>query len=155
MKPRQAKPNVPGLAPLGPARCRALLASLPLGRLGFVRDCRPVIRPVNFTVTADAIWLRSGRNSWADRLDGQPVTFEADAYDPAGHTGWSVIVTGVAALTTDVETVAAHFGADLRSWAPPPRDRLLRIGVDRIEGRRLALQPDADHLHATHRFTDR
>jgi len=136
--------SVPDLAPLGPARCRALLASVPLGRLGFVRDGRPAIRPVNFTVTADAIWLRAGRNSWADRLDGQPVTFEADAYDPAGHTGWSVIVTGVATLTTDVETVAAHLGAGLRSWAPPPRDRLLRISLDRIEGRRLALRPDAD-----------
>jgi len=82
--------------------------------------------------------------SWADRLDGQPVTFEADAYDPAGHTGWSVIVSGIATLTTDVDTVAAQLGAGLRSWAPPPRDRLLRISVDRIEGRRLALPPDAD-----------
>ncbi|HET6704618.1 pyridoxamine 5'-phosphate oxidase family protein [Amycolatopsis sp.] len=86
--------SVPDLAPLGPARCRALLASVPLGRLAFVRDGRPAIRPVNFTVAGDAIWLRSGRNSWADRLDGQPVTFEADAYDPGGHSGWSVIVTG-------------------------------------------------------------
>lgn len=136
--------NTPELRALGPARCRALLASVPLGRLGFVRDGRPSIRPVNFTVAGEAVWLRAGRNSWADRLDGQPVTFEADAYDPGGHTGWSVIVTGTATLTTDVETVAAQLGAGLRSWAPPPRDRLLRIGVDRIEGRRLALRPDAD-----------
>ncbi|MEU4524697.1 pyridoxamine 5'-phosphate oxidase family protein [Amycolatopsis sp. NPDC024027] len=136
--------SVPELVQLGPARCHALLASVPLGRLAFVRDGRPAIRPVNFTVAGEAIWLRSGRNSWADRLDGQPVTFEADAYDPAGHTGWSVIVSGIATLTTDVETVAAQLGADLRSWAPPPRDRLLRISVDRIEGRRLALRPDAD-----------
>ncbi len=136
--------SAPELAPLGPARCRALLASVPLGRLAFVRDGRPAIRPVNFTVAGEAIWLRSGRNSWADRLDGQPVTFEADAYDPAGHTGWSVIVSGIATLTTDVDTVAAQLGAGLRSWAPPPRDRLLRISVDRIEGRRLALPPDAD-----------
>ncbi|MGW3960628.1 pyridoxamine 5'-phosphate oxidase family protein [Amycolatopsis sp. NPDC005003] len=138
--------NIPDLRPLGPARCRALLASVPLGRLGFVHGGRPAIRPVNFTVAGDAIWLRSGRNSWADRLDGQPVTFEADAYDPGGHTGWSVIVTGIAALITDVETVAAQLGADLRSWAPPPRDRLLRIGVDRIDGRRLAFRPDADDM---------
>jgi nitroimidazol reductase NimA-like FMN-containing flavoprotein (pyridoxamine 5'-phosphate oxidase superfamily) len=136
--------SVPELTPLGPARCRTLLASVPLGRLGFIRDGRPAIRPVNFTVAGEAIWLRAGRNSWADRLAWQPVTFEADAYDPGGHTGWSVIVTGIATLTTDVETVAAQLGAGLRSWAPPPRDRLLRIGVDRIEGRRLALRPDAD-----------
>jgi nitroimidazol reductase NimA-like FMN-containing flavoprotein (pyridoxamine 5'-phosphate oxidase superfamily) len=123
---------MPELRVLGPARCRALLASVPLGRLGFVRAGRPVIRPVNFTVTADAIWLRAGRNSWADRLDGQSVTFEADAYDAGGHTGWSVIVSGVATLTTDVETVAAQFGAGLRSWAPPPRDRLLRASPCRV-----------------------
>ena len=55
-----------------------------------------------------------------------------------------MIVSGVATLITDVETVAAQFGADLRSWAPPPRDRLLRISIDRIEGRRLAPRPDAD-----------
>ncbi|MEU7788954.1 pyridoxamine 5'-phosphate oxidase family protein [Amycolatopsis sp. NPDC049159] len=132
------------LSELGPARCRSLLASVPLGRLGFVRDGRPSIRPVNFTLADDAIWLRAGRNSWADRLDGQPVTFEADAYDSGRRTGWSVIVTGVATLTTDVGTVAAQLGAGLRSWAPPPRDRLLRIGVDRIEGRLLAPRPDAD-----------
>lgn len=124
-------------------RCRALLASVPLGRVAFVRDGQPVIRPVNFTVTADAVWLRSGRNSWADRLGGQVVTFEADAYDPGARTGWSVIVTGVAGLVTDVATVAAQFGPGLRSWAPPPRDRLLRIGFDRIDGRRIALRPDA------------
>lgn len=136
--------SVPELRVLGPARCRALLASVPVGRLGFVRAGRPAIRPVNFTVTADAIWLRAGRNSWADRLDGQPVTFEADAYDAGGHTGWSVIVSGVATLTTDVDTVASQFGAGLRSWAPPPRDRLLRISLDRVEGRRLVLRPEAD-----------
>ncbi|VVJ21687.1 Uncharacterised protein [Amycolatopsis camponoti] len=136
--------SVPELTPLGPARCRALLASVPLGRLGFVRDGRPAIRPVNFTVTGEAVWLRAGRNSWADRLDGQPVAFETDAYDPVGHTGWSVIASGVATLITDVETVAAQLGGGLRSWAPPPRDRLLRISIDRIEGRRLALRPDAD-----------
>ncbi len=129
--------SIPEPRVLDPVHCRALLASVPLGRLGFVRDGRPVIRPVNFTVTADAIWLRAGRNSWADRLDGQPVTFEAEAYDSGSQTGWSVIVSGVATLTTDVETVASQFGAGLRSWAPPPRDRLLRISVDRIEGRRL------------------
>ncbi|GAB3147120.1 pyridoxamine 5'-phosphate oxidase family protein [Amycolatopsis stemonae] len=129
---------------LGPGSCRALLASVPLGRLGFVREGRPAIRPVNFTVAGDVIWLRAGRGSWADRLDGQPVTFEADAYDAAGHSGWSVIVTGVATLTTDVETVVAQLGAGLRSWAPPPRDRLLRISVDRIEGRRLTPGPAPD-----------
>nr|WP_264086389.1 pyridoxamine 5'-phosphate oxidase family protein [Amycolatopsis lexingtonensis] len=134
---------------MGPARCRELLASVPLGRLGFVRDGRPAIRPVNFTVAGDAIWLRAGRSSWADRLDGQPVTFEADAYDARGRTGWSVIVSGIATLTTDVETVAAQLGAGLRSWAPPPRDRLLRIRVDRIEGRRLARRPDADDTTET------
>ena len=123
--------------------CRALLASVPLGRIAFVHDGRPVIRPVNFTVAGDAVWLRSGRNSWADRLDGLPVTFEADGYDAVDHTGWSVIVTGTACLTTDVETVVAQFGADLRSWAPPPRDRLLRIGLDRIDGRRITSRPDA------------
>ncbi|WP_370961611.1 pyridoxamine 5'-phosphate oxidase family protein [Amycolatopsis sp. cg9] len=122
---------------LGPGSCRALLASVPLGRLGFIRAGRPAIRPVNFTLAGDTIWLRAGRSSWADGLDGQPVTFETDAYDEAGHTGWSVIASGVATLTTDVATVAAQLGAGLRSWAPAPRDRLLRIDVDRIEGRRL------------------
>ncbi|MGW5718639.1 pyridoxamine 5'-phosphate oxidase family protein [Amycolatopsis sp. NPDC003865] len=147
--------SVPELAPLGPARCRELLASVAVGRLGFVRDGRPAIRPVNFTVAGEAIWLRSGRSSWADRLDGQPVTFEADSYDPGGHTGWSVIVTGTATLTTDVETVAAQLGAGLRSWAPPPRDRLLRIGVDRIEGRYLGPRPDPDGVHPGNRLTGR
>lgn len=125
-------------------RCRALLASVPLGRVAFVRDGQPVIRPVNFTVTDDAVWLRCGRNSWADRIGGQAVTFEADAYDPREHTGWSVLVTGVADLVTDVEIVAAQFGPRLRSWAPPPRDRLLRISLERLDGRRITLRPDAD-----------
>lgn len=129
------------LQALDPGSCRALLASVPLGRLGFVRGGRPAIRPVNFTVADGAIWLRAGRNSWADGLDGQEVVFEADAYDPAGRTGWSVLVSGVATLTTDVDTVVDQLGVGLHSWAPAPRDRVLRIGVDRIEGRRLAVRP--------------
>jgi nitroimidazol reductase NimA-like FMN-containing flavoprotein (pyridoxamine 5'-phosphate oxidase superfamily) len=118
--------------------CRVLLESVPLGRLAFVRDGLPVIRPVNFTVAGDAIYLRAGRNSWADRLSGQPVTFEVDGYDRADRTGWSVIVTGIATLATDIETVAGQLGNDLRLWAPPPRDRLLRIAIGRIDGRLIA-----------------
>ncbi|WP_284740577.1 pyridoxamine 5'-phosphate oxidase family protein [Amycolatopsis sp. RTGN1] len=118
--------------------CRVLLESVPLGRLAFVHDGLPVIRPVNFTVAEDAIYLRAGRNSWADRISGQPVTFEVDGYDRADRTGWSVIVTGIATLATDIETVAGQLGNDLRSWAPPPRDRLLRIAIGRIDGRLIA-----------------
>jgi nitroimidazol reductase NimA-like FMN-containing flavoprotein (pyridoxamine 5'-phosphate oxidase superfamily) len=123
---------------LSTGNCRVLLESVPLGRLAFVHDGLPVIRPVNFTVAGDAIYLRAGRNSWADRISGQPVTIEVDGYDRTDRTGWSVIVTGIATLATDIETVANQLGNDLRSWAPPPRDRLLRISVHRIGGRRVA-----------------
>ena len=133
--------SVPDLAPLGPARCRALLASVPLGRLGFVRDGRPAIRPVNFTVASDAIWLRAGRNSWADRLDGQPVTFEADAYDPAGHTGWSVIVTGVAHVVRDPEQVR-RYEALIDPWVNLLRDHVIRIETEVVTGLELIGEND-------------
>ena len=63
------------------------------------------------------------------------VAFEVDEVDPVYHSGWSVLLTGIARDAT-AEAGDSAMGVTPR-WAPAPDDRLVAISVDQIIGRRL------------------
>lgn len=64
------------------------------------------------------------------------------------HSGWSVVVTGVAREVTDPDELAASRRAPLARWVPKGNGRLIAISTDMISGRRiLAGQPR--HQEAT------
>jgi uncharacterized protein len=57
--------------------------------------------------------------------------------NPLYHSGWSVLVTGVATLVTDPQELAQMARLPLQPWAPDGRGNYVRIHADHISGRRL------------------
>ncbi|MGY1808320.1 pyridoxamine 5'-phosphate oxidase family protein [Blastococcus sp. SYSU D00669] len=80
---------------LGYDECLRLLGTAGIGRLAYTRSALPVVRPVSFTLREDdvVIPVRLG-SPLLDSVRGAVVAFEADAYDPAERTGWTVSVVG-------------------------------------------------------------
>ena len=105
-----------GLEPLPFDTCLELLASAPLGRVGFHADGELVILPVNHVMDGQEVAFRTARGSKLAAAGEQGVVaFEADFYDQQSRSGWSVLVTGVATVV----------------YEAPEIERLGRLGLDR------------------------
>lgn len=118
--------------------CITLLETEALGRLVYMADGTPQIRPLNYVMHRGSVTFRTGYGGLLDTIHRQPVLFEVDHNDPATRTGWSVIVTGIAEeiWRTDELSIANETG--LRPWAPGARDHYLRILSTAITGRRIS-----------------
>ena len=120
--------------------CWRLLASVSLGRVVFTTQALPAIRPVNHLVDGHVIIIRSHLGSaitaHAAADEGAVVCYEADALDPAEHTGWSVIATGTAQLVTDPATIS-RYQQLLEPWAAGQMDHVIAITPQIITGIRL------------------
>jgi nitroimidazol reductase NimA-like FMN-containing flavoprotein (pyridoxamine 5'-phosphate oxidase superfamily) len=117
-----------------------LLAGVSLGRIVFTQHAMPAIRPVNHLVDDETVIIRShlgaaivGRAAG----DGTVVCYEADDIDPVRHTGWSVIVTGMARLVRDPAAVS-RYQQLLQPWADGQMDYVIAIEPQLITGLRLA-----------------
>jgi nitroimidazol reductase NimA-like FMN-containing flavoprotein (pyridoxamine 5'-phosphate oxidase superfamily) len=128
-----------GLEILSREECLRLLATVPVGRVAVSVGALPAILPVNFAVLGDDIVFRTAPGSKLDAaVRNAVVAFEADAYDPVYHTGWSVLVTGVAEEVTDPATVRAVGQLPLEPWALDGlADHVVRIRTEVISGRRI------------------
>jgi nitroimidazol reductase NimA-like FMN-containing flavoprotein (pyridoxamine 5'-phosphate oxidase superfamily) len=129
-----------GLDELSPEECWQLLASQPVGRVAVIVGHYPLVFPVNYAVDDKTILYRTGVGTKLHSLHRSNVTFEVDAIDPVHHTGWSVMVKGVAqelSPTRNRATVSrAEFGG-ATPWAPGDREHVIRIVADQISGRRI------------------
>ena len=89
-----------GSTVLGEGPCRKHLAreaaANGIGRVAINGSPSPYVIPVNFTMVEGGIVIRLGTGWAAYHLDGAAVTFEADQFAASRHTGWSVVVEGVA-----------------------------------------------------------
>ena len=131
-----------GLEVLGRDACLALLEQAAFGRVGVSIGALPSVLPVNFRLVGDTIVFRTGAGSKLHAATaGAVIAFEVDDVDPLDHTGWSVVVTGVAEERPGLDPVVA--GAVPR-WAPVGTTRVLALPTDVISGRRISRQ-------ATHR----
>jgi nitroimidazol reductase NimA-like FMN-containing flavoprotein (pyridoxamine 5'-phosphate oxidase superfamily) len=135
------RPTVPSrqAVELTTAECWRLLEGAPLGRVVFTQHAMPAIRPVNHLVDRETVVIRShlgaaivGRAT----PDGAVVCYEADDIDPVRHTGWSVIVTGMARLVRDPVAVRRYQDA-LQPWADGQMDYVIAITPQVITGLRL------------------
>lgn len=95
--------------------------------------------PVNFVLTPDGIVFRTG---WGTKLDAATrntvVAFEADDFTTFTHSGWSVVVTGVAREVTDPDEVERVRNLPLAHWGGGDRtDRYVCISTELVSGRRL------------------
>jgi uncharacterized protein len=119
--------------------CLQLLAEATIGRVGVSQGALPVVLPVNFVLTDAGVVFRTRRGTKLDAaVDGAVVAFEADAFDPLFHSGWSVVVTGVAAVH-DVAELPERAALAPR-WAAPGHlddERYVLIPTDIVSGRRV------------------
>jgi uncharacterized protein len=119
-----------------------LLAGVPVGRLIFTINALPVVRPVNFALADGLILLRTAADTTvARKVDDMIVAFEADELDPATCSGWSVTVTGRAAVVAHPATIARYQKVPLEPWAPGVRDQFVTITTELVEGLRVRKSP--------------
>jgi len=132
---------------LSRAEAMRLLAGIAYGRVVFTRDALPAIRPVNHVVEADGrvvVRIRlTARPASAIRADpGVVVAYEADEIDPGTHTGWSVVVTGLARPVADPHRVA-RYERLLRPWTAATMDTVVEIEPTIVTGIRLVGAPES------------
>lgn len=115
-----------------------LLTRAGIGRIAITSGALPVVLPVNFRVVSDTIVFRTAPGTKLDAATrGSVVAFEADAMDPIEHTGWSVLVTGVARQVTDDAELAAFGPLHLARWAPGGESCVVAVSIDLVSGRRI------------------
>jgi nitroimidazol reductase NimA-like FMN-containing flavoprotein (pyridoxamine 5'-phosphate oxidase superfamily) len=132
IRPRQAIDLTEG-------ECWHLLRGTSLGRVVFTHHAMPAIRPVNHLVEGQAIIIRSHLGAAivsrsAD--DGTVVCYEADDLDTVRHTGWSVIVTGLARLVREPAEIE-RYEQLLEPWIAGQMDHVIAIEPRFISGIRL------------------
>ena len=124
-----------GLEVLDRDECLRLLRTVSLGRIGISAGALPTILPINFRVEGERILFRTGVGTKLDAATrGAVVAFEADDIDPMYHSGWSVVVTGVAREVEDPDDRAVY---TTPRWAPASSERLVEVSIEEISGRRL------------------
>ncbi|MDX3133971.1 pyridoxamine 5'-phosphate oxidase family protein [Streptomyces europaeiscabiei] len=119
--------------------CIGLLAKVPVGRVVYTRQALPAVLPVNFALDTDASVLlcTSATSDLVRAIDGSVVAFEGDEFDPVTRSGWSVVVTGRAAVVTDPAEHERLSRSGPGSWMPMRDEVFVRIASEVISGREL------------------
>jgi uncharacterized protein len=119
--------------------CLRLLASVPVGRVGFFADGEVVILPVNHIVDGQDPVFRTARGSKLSAAEDQNlVTFEADEYDEETRSGWSVVVTGRAEVVYSEAEVERLSRRGLHPWVTAvERPFWIRIRATTVSGRQI------------------
>ena len=128
-----------GLVVLTLQECLARLRSTPVGRFAFVVQAAPVVLPVNHGLDGTTVVFRT---TWGSKLQiaqaTERVAYEADGFDTATGTGWSVLVQGTAEAVYEEADVERYERLGVRSWAGMDRDMVwVRLRPDEISGREL------------------
>jgi len=128
---------------LGRDECLRLLATAAVGRVGLLVDGRPEILPVNYALDGDVVVFRTAEGTVLNQAALSAVAFEVDSFDESMHSGWSVMIHGVA---QDIGTAIDPTSERLRrltlvTWAPGTRPRWFRVLPERITGRRIRVHP--------------
>ncbi|GAA1566160.1 pyridoxamine 5'-phosphate oxidase family protein [Streptomyces globosus] len=133
-----------GFRALDRQECLRLMAKVPVGRVVYTRHALPAVMPVNFSLDADASVLlcTSPASELVGAVDGVVVAFEADEFDAAARSGWSVVITGRAALVTDPAEHERLVQQGPRSWMPSRDSVFVRIACEMVTGRELTGRPD-------------
>lgn len=128
-----------GFAILDADECEALVATQPLGRIGFAAEGAQVILPVNFLWHEGTVVFRTLEGQKLDAaIFAQPVAFEVDHWDGEDRSGWSVLIKGVAhrvSAWAEIEQLEAEglVPWSKREWRP----YWIKIVPTEITGRRL------------------
>jgi nitroimidazol reductase NimA-like FMN-containing flavoprotein (pyridoxamine 5'-phosphate oxidase superfamily) len=124
-----------GFERLTEEECRQLLLGHGLGRIGFPHGNVTLVLPVYFTMAGPDIVFRTSPGAKLDAaVLNQRVAFEVD--DEAA--GWSVLVTGHADEVNNATQQTQALEALAGRWPRGMRERVVRISIENITGRRFA-----------------
>ncbi|MER5408749.1 pyridoxamine 5'-phosphate oxidase family protein [Streptomyces sp. NPDC002769] len=128
-----------GFRELDREECLRLLSRVPIGRVVHTRHALPAVLPVNFSLDADfAVVMRTSADSeLVAAIDGAVIAFEADEVDASARSGWSVVVTGRAAMVTDPDEHGRLTRTGPRSWVASPVEVFIRVEPELVTGRQL------------------
>ena len=127
-----------GLEVLSRAECLRLVSRATVGRLGITSGALPTVLPINFRLVKDRIVFRTSVGTKLDAAThNSVVAFEVDEMDPLWHSGWSVVVTGVAREITDPDELAELSAANIPRWAPMDSARVVSVSTEMVTGRRI------------------
>jgi uncharacterized protein len=126
-----------GLEVLDREECLALLERNSLGRIAVVVGGRPLVFPVNFTLDGDAVVLRTNAGTKLHGARSGWVAFECDGIDAVYHTGWSVLVSGIAEEVRNEAEITALERLPLGPWCTGATSTWLRIRPRSLSGRRI------------------
>jgi uncharacterized protein len=128
-----------GLEVLAFGACLDKLASVPVGRVGFLSAGEVLILPVNHVLDGQSVVFRTAEGSkLAGAGVGYPVTFEADKYDALAEDGWSVVVHGYADVIDDDAEISRLDCLGLRSWGSGKDSYWVRIRPLSVTGRQIS-----------------
>ena len=127
-----------GLELLGRQECIDLLERQHVGRVALSVQALPVVLPVNYALMDGDVVIQTGEGTKLEAaMANSVVAFEVDDYDAYDHTGWSVLVQGMAEEIVDPDELDRARAAPLSAWAGP-KEHFVRITATRISGRRVA-----------------
>ncbi len=123
--------------------CVRLLADSRVGRAVFNERALPAVIPIAFALHDDAIVMCTGSDTrLAEAADRGVLAFEVDDIDSSTHSGWSVVVTGVAELVHD-SAERSRIRCLSERWTSICHDVVVRLPLTVVTGRRIvASGPD-------------
>jgi nitroimidazol reductase NimA-like FMN-containing flavoprotein (pyridoxamine 5'-phosphate oxidase superfamily) len=127
-----------GLEVLSREECLRLLAQSRVGRVVVTDRALPAAFPVNFALLDEDVVFMTTTGSKLEAAEGEEVmAFEADDIDPVLHSGWSVLVQGLASVISDPAELEEARALRLEPWAPAADFQFVRIRSELVSGRRL------------------
>jgi nitroimidazol reductase NimA-like FMN-containing flavoprotein (pyridoxamine 5'-phosphate oxidase superfamily) len=134
--------EITSLTTLTESEAVALLATQEVGRLVYTRRALPAVTPVNYALRDGAIWIwTASASSMAQAVRGAVVAFETDQLDAQAHTGWSVLVLGIAELVLDKAQIERACRLGPEPWVHGRKEHLIRIPLKLVTGRRILPAP--------------
>lgn len=118
---------------VSPGQALRLLASVPIGRVVFTSDALPAICLVDHAVVDGEVIIRCHDGAAVLTAIDQVVAYEADLIAPDTRRGWSVTITGKAALVEAAHDVARYEQA-LQPCVDTPMNQVIRIAPGLITG---------------------
>ncbi|WP_205328575.1 pyridoxamine 5'-phosphate oxidase family protein [Glycomyces sp. YM15] len=126
-----------------PSLALGLLGRAGFGRVAFVANGAPTIRPLNHVVLDGRIILYTRHTSaLAQAIRAQAdlqVAYQADEIDQDTRLGWSVLATGTA-RDISKEIHADQLGLQVQSWMKYPLDMVIAIEPQQVSGLRLTIE---------------
>ena len=145
-----------GLEIIPTDECRALLAATPIGRIAFLDRGDPTILPITIDLWEGHVVFTTAEGSkLSAAIMQQPVAVEIDGWDATTHTGWSVLVKGMAMIVDDGREIDSLDRLSVKSWNKPETPKSwVRILANEITGRRVLPLEQQHEIAAREREQD-